>query len=41
LVIDPFAGSGTILKAAKDLKRDYLGFEIDKTYYKYAYQQLL
>jgi adenine-specific DNA-methyltransferase len=36
LVCDPFAGSGTILRAAKDLKRKYLGFEIDETYYKYA-----
>lgn len=36
LVCDPFAGSGTILKAAKDLKRRYLGFEIDKTYFEYA-----
>lgn len=36
LVIDPFAGSGTILLAAKNLKRDYLGFEIDRKYYEYA-----
>ena len=36
LVIDPFAGSGTILLAAKNNGRKYLGFEIDKTYYDYA-----
>lgn len=36
LIIDPFAGGGTILKAAKDCGRKYLGFEIDKTYYDYA-----
>lgn len=35
LIIDPFAGSGTVLQAAKDLGREYLGFEIDKTYFEY------
>jgi DNA modification methylase len=40
LIIDPFAGSGTILKAAKDLDRRYLGFEIDKTYCDYAEKEL-
>ena len=35
LVIDPFAGSGTVLLAAKNNGRDYLGFEIDKKYYEY------
>lgn len=40
LIIDPFAGSGTILKAAKDLGRRYLGFEIDKVYYDYAVKLL-
>jgi len=34
-IIDPFAGSGTILQASKDLGRKYIGFEIDKTYYDY------
>lgn len=36
LVVDPFAGSGTVLKAAKDTGRNYLGFEIDKVYFDYA-----
>lgn len=36
LVIDPFAGSGTVLLAAKNNGRQYLGFEIDKNYYEYA-----
>lgn len=35
-VIDPFAGSGTVLKAAKDTGRNWLGFEIDKQYFEYA-----
>jgi DNA modification methylase len=32
LVIDPFAGSGTTLRAAKRLNRKYLGFEISEEY---------
>jgi DNA modification methylase len=35
LIIDPFAGSGTILKAGEDLNRKVLGFEIDKKYCDY------
>ena len=34
LIIDPFAGSGTTLKVAKDLGYEYLGYEIDKEYIK-------
>lgn len=36
LVVDPFAGSGTILKAAQDTGRKWLGFEIEEKYYNYA-----
>jgi len=32
VVLDPFAGSGTTLMAAKYLRRDYLGIEINKDY---------
>ena len=32
VVLDPFAGSGTTLKVAKELKRNYVGYEISKSY---------
>lgn len=31
-VLDPFSGAGTTCKAAKELSRNYLGFEISKEY---------
>ena len=39
-IIDPFAGSGTIIKAAYDLHRKAIGYEIDKTYSDYANKTL-
>ncbi|MEI7838792.1 MAG: site-specific DNA-methyltransferase [Candidatus Saccharibacteria bacterium] len=32
LILDPFAGSGTTLRVAKKLKRNYVGYEISTTY---------
>lgn len=32
IVLDPFAGSGTTLKVAKELKRNYIGYEIYEHY---------
>lgn len=32
VVLDPFAGSGTTLKVAKELGRRYVGYEISKSY---------
>lgn len=32
VVLDPFAGSGTALKAAQDLQRDCIGYEINPEY---------
>ncbi len=40
LVIDPFAGSGTISLACKNNNRRYLGFEIEKKYCDYAIKRI-
>ena len=37
LVLDPFCGSGTTLKQAKLLKRNYIGIDISKEYCNTAY----
>ena len=34
LVLDTFAGAGTTAAMCKELNRNYVGFEIDETYYK-------
>lgn len=40
VVLDPFAGSGTTLKVAKDLKLNYIGFELSKEYIDIALMRL-
>lgn len=40
IVLDPFAGGGSTLIAAKRLNRRYIGFEIDKQYYDMAVKRL-
>ena len=41
VVIDPCAGSGTTLRAAMELNRHSYGFEIDKTFYERAKNEML
>lgn len=40
IVLDPFVGSGTTCIAARNLKRNYIGIEIDSNYVKYANSRL-
>jgi len=39
-VLDPFMGSGTTAVAALELKKHFLGFETDETYYRRAIQRI-
>jgi len=41
VVIDPVAGSGTTLRAARELNRHSYGFEIDRVVYKNAKEKIL
>lgn len=41
VVIDPVAGSGTTLKACKELNRSCYGFEIDRRFYNRAINEML
>ena len=40
IVLDPFSGSGTTLKACQELNRQYIGIEINPTYYNIAKDRL-
>lgn len=40
LVLDPFGGSGTTLAVAKKLRRDFIGFELSKSYAKKISERL-
>jgi site-specific DNA-methyltransferase (adenine-specific) len=40
IVLDPFAGSGSTLVAARDLERSYIGMEIDARYHAVAARRL-
>jgi site-specific DNA-methyltransferase (adenine-specific) len=41
IVIDPVAGSGSTLRAAKELNRSSYGFEVDKKFYELAKEKML
>lgn len=40
LVVDVFSGSGTTCKVAKDLKRNYIGFELNEEYCKLSEERI-
>lgn len=40
LVFDPFLGSGTVAAISKQLKRNFIGFEIDKDYFQMAQDRI-
>ena len=41
VVVDPVAGSGSTLRAARDLNRNSYGFEVDKRFFEAAKNKML
>ena len=41
VVIDPCFGSGSTARACQELNRNFYGFEINKTFYKRAKEEML
>lgn len=40
VILDPFLGSGTTAVACREINRNYIGFELDKQYFKIAKERL-
>lgn len=40
IIFDPFVGSGTTIRAAKDFRRNYIGIDIEKKYCKMTEERL-
>lgn len=40
LILDPFCGSGTTCAVAKDIERNFIGFELNEDYYKIAVDRI-
>ena len=40
LVLDPFCGSGSTLKAARELRRNFIGIEIERDHFQTAARRL-
>ena len=41
IVLDPFMGTGTVGYVAKQMDRKFIGIEIDKSYFDYAYKRIV
>ena len=41
IILDPFMGSGTVAKVSKQMNRNYIGFEKEKSFVKLANKRIL